>query len=70
MSAIPSRSRGAARLLAQDVTALVPDFPFHYSRFLNQAASDSKPLGQVFQQYAWPPGTYRGGRSIRRCGGL
>ena len=47
MSAIPSRSRGAARLLAQDVTALVPDFPFHYSRFLNQAASDSKPLGQV-----------------------
>lgn len=47
MSAIPSRSKGAARLLANDVTALVPDFPFHYRRFLDTAASNGTPLAQV-----------------------
>ncbi|MBU5192927.1 hypothetical protein, partial [Vibrio cholerae] len=47
MSAIPSRSKGAARLLANDVTALIPDFPFHYARFLNQAASNGTALAQV-----------------------
>lgn len=47
MSAIPSRSKGAARLLANDVTALVPDFPFHYGRFLDTAASNGTPLARV-----------------------
>lgn len=47
MSAIPSRSKGAARLLANDVTALVPDFPFHYRRFLDTAVSNGTPLAQV-----------------------
>nr|WP_314530315.1 FAD-dependent oxidoreductase [uncultured Pseudomonas sp.] len=47
MSAIPSRSKGAARLLANDVTALVPDFPFHYRRFLDTAVSTGTPLAQV-----------------------
>ncbi|MDQ0652040.1 flavin monoamine oxidase family protein [Pseudomonas cedrina] len=47
MSAIPSRSKGAARLLANDVTALVPDFPFHYRRFLDTAASNGTPLARV-----------------------
>ncbi|MDO4234376.1 FAD-dependent oxidoreductase [Pseudomonas sp.] len=47
MSAIPSRTKGALRLLANDVTALVPDFPFHYAQFLDQAASNGTPLGQV-----------------------
>lgn len=47
MSAIPSRSKGAARLLTDDVTALIPDFPFHYARFLNQAASNGTALAQV-----------------------
>ena len=47
MSAIPSRSKGAVRLLANDVTALVPDFPFHYARFLETAASNGNPLAQV-----------------------
>ncbi|KGE65900.1 MULTISPECIES: NAD(P)/FAD-dependent oxidoreductase [Pseudomonas] len=47
MSAIPSRSKGAARLLANDVTALPPDFPFHYRRFLDTAVSNDTPLAQV-----------------------
>lgn len=47
MSAIPSRSKGAARLLANDVTALVPDFPFHYRRFLDTAVNNGTPLAQV-----------------------
>lgn len=47
MSAIPSRSKGAARLLANDVTALIPDFPFHYARFLETAASQGTPLARV-----------------------
>lgn len=47
MSAIPSRTKGATRLLSNDVTALIPDFPFHYARFLNQAASNGTALAQV-----------------------
>lgn len=47
MSAIPSRSQGAQRLLNKNVTALIPDFPFHYARFLWQAAILKKPLGHV-----------------------
>lgn len=47
MSAIPSRSQGAQRLLNNNVTALIPDFPFHYARYLWQAAILKKPLGQV-----------------------
>jgi len=50
MSAIPSRSKGAARLLAKNVTALVPDFPFHYARFLETADSLGTPLAQVSRQ--------------------
>ncbi|MFC6296884.1 NAD(P)-binding protein [Pseudomonas sp. CCM 7893] len=40
MSAIPSRSQGAQRLLSNNVTALIPDFPFHYANYL-QIARDS-----------------------------
>ncbi len=51
MSAIPSRSQGAQRLLNKNVTALIPDFPFHYARYLWQAAILKKPLGHVAPQY-------------------
>lgn len=51
MSAIPSRIKGAGRLLANDVTALVPDFPFHYAQFLQQAVANAKPLGQIASQH-------------------
>ncbi|WP_073525871.1 flavin monoamine oxidase family protein [Pseudomonas fluorescens] len=47
MSAIPSRSKGAKRLLDADVTALIPDFPFHYARFLKQAGENGNSLAQV-----------------------
>lgn len=47
MSSIPSRTRGVERLIANDVTALIPDFPFHYGRYLNQAVSNSGQLGRV-----------------------
>ncbi|MGH8451382.1 flavin monoamine oxidase family protein [Pseudomonas sp.] len=50
MSAIPSRSKGAVRLLANDVTALIPDFPFHYRRFLDTAVTNRMPLAQVSSQ--------------------
>jgi tryptophan 2-monooxygenase len=49
MSAIPSRAKSAQRLLANDVTALIPDFPFHYARYLDAALANQKPLGQVGQ---------------------
>ena len=51
MSAIPSRSQGAQRLLNKNVTALIPDFPFHYARYLWQAAILKKPLGHVAPQH-------------------
>ncbi len=47
MSAIPSRILGAARLMANDVTALIPDFPFHYGKYLAQAAGNDRRLGTV-----------------------
>lgn len=51
MSAVPSRTRNVQRLLANDVTALIPDFPFHYGRYLSQAAANSKPLAQIATQH-------------------
>lgn len=51
MSAIPSRSQGAQRLLNKNITALIPDFPFHYARYLWQAAILKKPLGHVAPQH-------------------
>lgn len=47
MTAIPSRTQGEVRLLANDVSALVPDFPFHYGRFLDHAANNGAPLWNV-----------------------
>ncbi|ETK19507.1 putative oxidase [Pseudomonas sp. FH4] len=47
MSAIPSRSQGAQRLLNNNVTALIPDFPFHYAWYLLRAAMLKQPLGRV-----------------------
>lgn len=47
MSAIPSRTRGAERLLAADVSALIPDFPFHYGRYLEQAVLNASHLGTI-----------------------
>ncbi|WP_189395024.1 flavin monoamine oxidase family protein [Pseudomonas laurentiana] len=47
MSAIPSRTRKAQskRLQANEVRALIPDFPFDYGAFLAQA--NKQPLGSV-----------------------
>ncbi|AZE63761.1 MULTISPECIES: flavin monoamine oxidase family protein [Pseudomonas fluorescens group] len=47
MSATPARTRGAARLLVNDVNALAPDFPFHYGRFLRHGASTGAPLWNI-----------------------
>jgi tryptophan 2-monooxygenase len=47
MSAIPTRVTHAARLLANDVSALVPDFPFHYGRYLEQAIVHNTQLGRI-----------------------
>lgn len=47
MSAIPSRTFGTERLQANDVSALIPDFPFHYGRYLQQAVNNSTHLGSV-----------------------
>lgn len=47
MSAIPSRTLGAARLLANDVSALIPDFPFHYGKYLQQAGGNNTQLGTI-----------------------
>ena len=50
MSAIPSRSQGAQRLLNNNVTALIPDFPFHYAWYLLRAAMFKQPLGRVSEE--------------------
>lgn len=50
MSAIPSRSQGAQRLLNNNVTALIPDFPFHYAWHLLRAAMFKQPLGRVSEE--------------------
>lgn len=47
MSAIPSRVKSAPRLLSQDVTALIPDFPFHYARYLQTARDSLSTLAHV-----------------------
>lgn len=48
MSAIPSRSPRKAPLSAsKDVTALVPDFPFHYGQYLSAARAAGTPLCRV-----------------------
>ena len=39
MSSIPSRSRNTPSRRNQDITALIPDFPFHYGRFLSEAGN-------------------------------
>jgi lysine 2-monooxygenase len=50
MSAIPSRSQGAQRLLNNNVTALIPDFPFRYAWYLLRAAMFKQPLGRVSEE--------------------
>ena len=48
MSAIPSRStRRTPATRNRDVTALVPDFPFHYADYLNRAQAAGQPLSRV-----------------------
>lgn len=47
MSAIPSRVKTAQRLLDNGVTALIPDFPFHYAEYLRKAKLGGNRLGQV-----------------------
>lgn len=44
MSAIPSRTKRSPRRMSKDVTALIPDFPFHYANFL-KAASENQGSG-------------------------
>ena len=39
MSSIPSRNRNTPQRRNDDLTALVPDFPFHYGRFLADAST-------------------------------
>ena len=51
MSAIPSRTLAAGRLLANDVSALIPDFPFHYGKFLKAAQAAGTALGQIEQRH-------------------
>ncbi|WP_277590829.1 flavin monoamine oxidase family protein [Pseudomonas chlororaphis] len=45
MSAIPSRTNRSPLRMNKDVTALIPDFPFHYADFLQKA--QGSPLGHV-----------------------
>ncbi len=48
MSAIPSRSPRRTPLARnKDVTALVPDFPFHYADYLAAARAAGQPLCRV-----------------------
>lgn len=47
MSAIPARVLGSHRLLTNDVSALTPDFPFHYGRYLSQASLNHGQLGAI-----------------------
>ncbi|ARF86971.1 flavin monoamine oxidase family protein [Burkholderia cenocepacia] len=47
MSSIPSHNRNTPRTRGLDLAALIPDFPFHYGRFLDNAKSANKPLFQV-----------------------
>lgn len=47
MSAIPSRTLSAGRLLANDVSALIPDFPFNYGNYLKTAQATGAALGEV-----------------------
>ncbi|MBV6290472.1 flavin monoamine oxidase family protein [Pseudomonas aegrilactucae] len=48
MSAIPSRSPRKTPFFAnKDVTALVPDFPFHYGNYLTAARAAGTPLCRV-----------------------
>ncbi|AKA25184.1 flavin monoamine oxidase family protein [Pseudomonas chlororaphis] len=45
MSAIPSRTNRSPLRMNKDVTALIPDFPFHYANYLQEA--EGRPLGSV-----------------------
>jgi len=48
MSAIPSRTNRSPLRMNKDVTALIPDFPFHYANFLQKAqGNQGSPLGHV-----------------------
>ncbi|MCP1479487.1 tryptophan 2-monooxygenase [Pseudomonas chlororaphis] len=48
MSAIPSRTNRSPLRMNKDVTALIPDFPFHYADFLQKALDNQgSPLGHV-----------------------
>ncbi|AZD60280.1 Lysine 2-monooxygenase [Pseudomonas chlororaphis subsp. aurantiaca] len=43
MSAIPSRTNRSPLRMNKDVTALIPDFPFHYAKYLQSAANRKLP---------------------------
>ncbi|OLF54553.1 flavin monoamine oxidase family protein [Pseudomonas chlororaphis] len=45
MSAIPSRTNRSPLRMNKDVTALIPDFPFHYANYLQHG--QGRPLGSV-----------------------
>ncbi|MFU5001705.1 flavin monoamine oxidase family protein [Pseudomonas paraeruginosa] len=45
MSSIPNRSKRSPLRFGKDLTALIPDFPFHYQRYLRNAGS--APLCEV-----------------------
>ncbi|MFO2462157.1 FAD-dependent oxidoreductase [Pseudomonas sp. 15FMM2] len=47
MSAVPSRVRNASRLLTLGVTALIPDFPFHYANYLQKARVSNSALAHI-----------------------
>ncbi|CAI8802311.1 FAD-dependent oxidoreductase [Pseudomonas chlororaphis] len=47
MSAIPSRTNRSPLRMNKDVTALIPDFPFHYANYLQSAANRKLPPCQV-----------------------
>ncbi|MCF1369967.1 FAD-dependent oxidoreductase [Burkholderia cenocepacia] len=50
MSSIPSHQKNTPRARKVDIAALIPDFPFHYGAFLDEAKRLDKPLFEL------PPG--------------
>ena len=47
MPSIPSRSLKSPHLANKNVTALIPDFPFHYGQYLDDAQAQARPLCQI-----------------------
>lgn len=50
MSSIPSHQKNTPLARKVDIAALIPDFPFHYGAFLDEAKRLDKPLFEL------PPG--------------